>query len=56
MSPIAQALHRGYVRNADRLRSGVLRHPVPSVDREFAMLMMSIAVKLYCGVAPGAGK
>jgi hypothetical protein len=56
MSPIAKALHRGYARHADRLRTGVLRHPIRAVDWEFTMLMMALAVKLECGVAPGARK
>jgi hypothetical protein len=53
MSPIAKALLRGYRRDAERLRTGILRHPLPAVDREFTMLMMGLAVKLACGVAPG---
>ena len=37
---------------AERLAVGVFQHPFPYVTHAFAMLMLSIAVKLECGVAP----
>ena len=50
MTPIARALTRETP--AERLAVGVFQHPFPYVTHAYAMLMLSIAVKLECGVAP----
>lgn len=50
MSPIAKALYRQTP--AERLDARIFTNPFPAVVEEFAMLMLRIAVKLQCGVAP----
>lgn len=53
MSPIAKALYRQSP--AERLAAGIYTSPFRDVAREYAMLMLKLAVLLQCGVAPVKG-
>lgn len=53
-SPIARALTRQTP--AQRLDARIYTSPFPAVAYDFAMLMLRIAVKLECGVAPARSK
>jgi hypothetical protein len=54
MSPIAKALRRQTA--AERLDARIYTNLFPDVVDEFAMLMLRIAAKLACGVAPASVK
>lgn len=54
MSPIAKALRRQTP--AERLDVSIYTSMFPAVVDEFAMLMLRIAAKLQCGVAPAKSK
>ena len=53
MKPLITLRARRLETPAQRHAVGIYMHPVPGVAKVFHYMMLSIAVKLQCGVAPG---